>query len=363
MLSGGSIECVSDAVVVEVRERDWMSLHREIKSVWKQRTALEAREVALLLDAEETRLFRRMGYATIYSYIEAELGYSHHVATERMRVGHELVALPAIAEEFSAGELPWSSVRELTRVVTPATEGVWLHAVEGKRADEVQRMVRGKGKGDLPGDPVDPSKIRNRIVLDDISEAGLMLWKQARLVVAGRSEAPCTNDALVRALAAGTLEPAVPTDRPSGPRFMHAVTTCRTCKQSELVGAGMAVTISRAEAERIACDCVSIGDLETNELTKPTSAIPAAIRRKVWVRDKGQCVVPGCTSCQFLEAHHLEWLSLGGTHRMENIALLCDAHHKQLMTGSSGSRAGRPSWCSRCRSSPAGTEGGSVKTE
>jgi predicted restriction endonuclease len=44
-------------------------------------------------------------------------------------------------------------------------------------------------------------------------------------------------------------------------------------------------------------------------------------------------VVPGCTSCRFLEAHHLEWLSMGGTHSMQNIALLCDAHHKQLHEG------------------------------
>ncbi len=333
MLSGGSIESVSDAMVVEVREHDWMELHREIKSVWKQRTALEAREVALLMDAEETRLFRRLGYATIYAYIQAELGYSHHVATERMRVGHELLTLPGIAEEFHAGDLPWSSVRELTRVVTPATESVWLDAVEEKRADEVQRMVRGKSKGDLPTAPVDPSKIRNRIVLDDISEEGLLLWRQARLDVARLLDGACTNDAVVRALASARLEPAGQGDRPSGPRFMQAVTTCRSCKQSELVGAGMAVPISSQEAERIACDCVYIGDLETNELTNPRSAIPAAIRRKVWVRDKGRCVVPGCSSCRFLEAHHLEWLSLGGTHSMENIALLCAAHHKQLHEG------------------------------
>jgi hypothetical protein len=333
MYGGGSIECASDDVVAEVRERDWMELHREIKSVWKQRTALEAREVSLLMDAEETRLFRRLGYATIYAYIEAELGYSHHVATERMRVGHELVALPAIAEEFHAGELPWSSVRELTRVVTPATEAAWLDAVEGKRADEVQRVVRGKGKGDLPSGQVDPSKIRNRIVLDDISEEGLMMWRQARLAVARIVQGACTNDALVRALASTTLEPALPSDRAAGPRFMQAVSTCRSCKQSELVGAGMAVPLAAAEAARIACDCVHVGDLESNELTKPRSAIPAAIRRKVWIRDKGQCVVPGCTSCRFLEAHHLEWLCLGGTHTMDNIALLCDAHHKQLHEG------------------------------
>ena len=333
MLSGSAIECVTDAMAIEVRERDWLSLHTEIKRVWKQRTALEAREIALLLDAEETRLFRRLGYSTIYAYIEAELGYSHHVATERMRVGHELVTLPALAEEFHAGELPWSSVRELTRVVTTATESVWLDAVEGRRADEVQRMVRGKGKGDLPGDPIDPAKVRHRIVLDEITEEVMMLFKQARLAVAKESDGACTNDALVRALATAKLEPAPASGRPAPPRFMSAVTTCRSCKQSELVGAGMTVPITAAHAERIACDCIEIGDLESNALTRPRTSIPAALRRKVWVRDKGTCVVPGCGSCRFLEAHHLEWWINGGLHTIENLALLCWAHHQQLHDG------------------------------
>ncbi len=333
MFGGGSIECVSYAVVADVRERDWMSLHAEIKSVWKQRTRLEAREIALLLDAEETRLFRRLGYATMYAYIEAELGYSHHVATERMRVGHELKELPAIADEFHAGELPWSSVRELTRVVTPATESAWLDAVEGKRADEVQRMVRGKGKGDLPSDPIDPAKMRNRIVLDDISEEVMMLFKQARLAVAKESDGACTNDAFVRALATAKLEPPAPSTRAAPPRFMSAITTCRACKQSQLVGAGLSVPIAAAHAARIACDCIDIGDLETNDLTRPRTSIPAALRRKVWLRDMGTCVVPGCRSCQYIEAHHLEWWINGGTHTMENLALLCWAHHQQLHDG------------------------------
>jgi hypothetical protein len=333
MLSGGSIECVSDAVVLDVRECDWMSLHAEIKSVWKQRTRLEAREIALLLDAEETRLFRRLGYATIYAYIEAELGYSHHVATERVRVGHELKELPGLAEEFHAGALPWSSVRELTRVVTPVTESVWLDAVEGKRADEVQRMVRGKGKGDLPADPTDPAKVRHRIVLDDITEEVMLLFKQARLAVAKESDGTCTNNELVRALATAKLEPPAASDRPSPPRFMSAITTCRSCKQSQLVGAGMVVPITAPHAERIACDHIDIGDLETNDLTRPRTSIPAALRRKVWLRDMGACVVPGCRSCRFIEAHHLEWWMNGGEHTMENIALMCFSHHQQLHDG------------------------------
>ena len=108
----------------------------------------------------------------------------------------------------------------------------------------------------------------------------------------------------------------------------------RTARTPSAAGpAGLALPITAAHAERIACDHVHIGDLDTNALTKPQSAIPAAIRRKVWVRDKGQCVVPGCGSCRYLEAHHLRPRALGGPSTVENLALLCDAHHTQLHEG------------------------------
>ncbi len=156
MLDGGSSQAeqlqtqLEDVYAVSVRERDWRTLHDEILSVGKQIVCFEAREIELLLEAEETLLYQRMGFPTIYAYIEAVRDYSHHVATERMRVAHELLELPGIREQFRAGDLAWTSVREVTRVATKATEGAWLDAVEGKTSSDVQQMVRGKGKGDLP---------------------------------------------------------------------------------------------------------------------------------------------------------------------------------------------------------------------
>ena len=323
---------LADAYAVACRERDWIKLHEEITSVGKQIVCLEAREVELLLEAEETKLYRRMGFPTIYAYIEGVLQHSHHVATERMRVAHELLELPGIAEQFRAGELAWTSVRELTRVATTQTEEAWLEAAEGKISTDVQQLVRGKSKGDLPTDPVDPKKIRYRIVLDGLSEEAMMLFKQARNAAADANGASCTDDELVRALAAGILEPAG--DAPGKPRHQIATTTCRVCKQAHRVGAGMEIAVSAQELERVRCDSEDIGDLEREEPgRKLQKSIPDATRRKVFVRDKHRCVVPGCRSTRFLEAHHVRPRSEGGRHELRNLCLLCDAHHLQLHEG------------------------------
>ncbi|MBL0214613.1 MAG: HNH endonuclease [Myxococcales bacterium] len=324
---------LADAYAITCRERDWIKLHQEITSVGKQIVCLEAREIDLLLEAEDTKLYRRMGFPTIYAYIESVLQHSHHVATERMRVAHELLELPGIAEQFRAGELAWTSVRELTRVATGKTEDAWLDAAEGKISTEIQQLVRGKSKGDLPTDPVDPKKIRHRIVLEGISEEGMMLFKQARNAAADAQGGTCTDDELVRALAAGVLEPSA--GAPQGkPRHQIATTTCRACKQAHRVGAGMEVCVSAEELERVRCDSEDIGDLEREEPgRKLQKSIPDATRRKVFVRDKCRCVVPGCRSTRFLEVHHIKPRSEGGGHELSNTALLCDAHHLQLHAG------------------------------
>ncbi|MBL0218197.1 MAG: HNH endonuclease [Myxococcales bacterium] len=323
---------LADAYAVTCRERDWIKLHEEITSVGKQIVCLEAREIDLLLEAEETKLYRRMGFPTIYAYIESVLQHSHHVATERMRVAHELLELPGIADQFRAGELAWTSVRELTRVATRKTEDAWLDAAEGKLSTDVQQLVRGKAKGDLPTDPVDPKKVRYRIVLDGLSEEAMMLFKQARNVAADVQGATCTDDELVRALAAAMLEPAA--GDPDKPRHQIATTTCRACKQAHRVGAGMEIAISAADLERVRCDSEDIGDLEREEPgRKLQKSIPTATRRKVFVRDRCRCIVPGCRSTRFLEAHHIKPRSEGGGHELRNLGLLCDAHHLQLHEG------------------------------
>ncbi|MBL0217905.1 MAG: HNH endonuclease [Myxococcales bacterium] len=333
---------LADAYAVTCRERDWLKLHDEIQSVGKQIICLEAREIDLLLEAEDTKLYRRMGFATIYAYIESVLQHSHHVATERMRVAHELLELPGIAEQFRAGELAWTSVRELTRVATSKTEDAWLDAAEGKISTEVQQLVRGKSKGDLPTDPVDPKKIRYRIVLEGISEEAMMLFKQARNAVADAKGATCTDDELVRALAAAMLEPAAH-DSPGKPRHQIATTTCRACKQAHRVGAGMEIAVSAQELERARCDSEDIGDLEREEPgRKVQKSIPAATRRKVFVRDQHRCTVPGCRSTRFLEAHHIRPRSEGGGHELFQITLLCDAHHVLLHEGVISIRGSAP---------------------
>jgi hypothetical protein len=66
---------------------------------------------------------------------------------------------------------------------------------------------------------------------------------------------------------------------------------------------------------------------------RATQGTPPAIRREVFCRDRGRCVVPGCRNATFVDLHHLDLRSEGGENDPDNLVLLCGAHHGALHRG------------------------------
>jgi hypothetical protein len=68
------------------------------------------------------------------------------------------------------------------------------------------------------------------------------------------------------------------------------------------------------------------------DVGRRTRAIPTAIRRALWIRDKG-CRFPGCASTRFLHGHHVQrWLH-GGRTSLDDLILLCSFHHRLVHEG------------------------------
>lgn len=306
-----------------VREAEWKELHWRLRSLAQQRVALEAQEAGLLLEAEETRLHRRLGYSSFLEYMERELHYGPHAANERLRVARELRALPLIAEQFKSGELSFSAVRELTRVATPENEHLFLTKAHGKTARDVERMVAGLRRGDDPEAKPNPDLIRRFIRLEVSAVMYARYTRYRREIDRGREDQISDEDLCGYFLAEKV------TDEVTPPRVQVAVTTCKSCKQSVISENGEHVPIDAATAEFLTCDSTFIGDLESDELTRPKDHIPAALRRKVMQRDGFACVVPGCRCKHNLSVHHGKERQFGGQHEMKNMYTLCDGHHLQ----------------------------------
>ena len=326
MFDGGTIEGGDG----DVTEQDWKLLHHRLRSIAQQRIALEAKEIGYLVEAEEAQLHRRLGYATLFEYMERELGWGPHAATERLRVAHELLDLPLLHDEFLAGKRCFSVVRELTRVATAQTEETWLDRTRRMTARQVEHVVKGRKKGDTPDDRPDPTLVREKLFFE-VSPATCAELRQVRVELEREHGRALTDDEFLHALARRALAPA--TEGVTPPAAQIAVVTCRACKRGWQIGAGVAMELTPATLERVSCDAVEVGDLETDTRTRPKSKIPEALRRKVWIRDKAGCTVPGCRSRRHLDVHHVVHQEHGGTHRMNNLTLLCSVHHQQHHDG------------------------------
>ncbi len=315
-----------------VEDDGWKELHRQLKALRLEQKQLHADESDLLLEADDSCLHKRLGYVSIYEYMERELDYDRHSANERLRVARELLSLPRLRDDYRSGALCFSAVRELTRVVTPQTEEAFRDAARGKTSAEVQRLVSGRTRGDTPETPPDPKRIKRRVVLE-LDGEDYEMWQRMRAALADEHGDHLEDAELAKTIIRRVLEPAVPAGRTTPPAVMHCVTTCRDCKKSWTSGSAEQRPLSASQVARALCDCVHIGDLETDARTRPTSEIPNALRRKVFARDGFKCAVPGCRSRRCLDVHHRIPRAFGGQHTMGGLVVLCFGHHQALHDG------------------------------
>jgi hypothetical protein len=318
----------------QVNEPAWCRVDRALRTIAKRRGALDAEEARWLREAEALRIWRPLGMVNALDYMERVLGYGPRAAFDRLRVARALGQLPALAAALEQGALPFSAVRELTRVAVPATEARWLEAARGRNLRQIEDLVAGHRPGDDPDDPPDPSA-RSHVVRFEVSPETFALLRQAKLALDEEHGRCLDDDALIAALAHGALEGRA-TDQPDGrARYQIATIVCERCRQGWQQGAGVSVPIDDAAVMRAECDAQHVGSLDGTP-ARAYQDVPPRVGRQVHLRDGGRCRVPGCRSSRGLELHHIVHREQGGTHDESNIVLLCSschaAHHRGALT-------------------------------
>ena len=275
-------------------------------------------------EAERLEIWRPLGMVSAIDYLERVLGYTPHVAKERLRVARALGELPALTDAFARGELAFSALRELTRVATPETETRWRDAAAGKNVREIEDLVAGHRRGDQPDDPADPEARRHVVRLELGAEVFARL-RQVRAVLTGEHGASLDDDQLITALCDAVLDRASdPGTEPTGrAKFQIAVTVCARCDRASQEAAGAAIPIDAAARGRASCDAQHIGSIDGDAPERAHQEIPPSVVRLVWRRDGGRCQTPGCRSSVGLELHHVIHRADGGSHDPMNLRLQC----------------------------------------
>ena len=345
------------------RVPDWQMVDRALRACARRRAALDAHEARWLVEAERLAIHRAVGCGSIHEYLERILGYGPRVARDRLRIARALDESPAMAGALASGALAHSAVRELTRVVTPATEQAWIDAARGCCLREVEQLVGGRERGDLPDDP-DDAPARPVILRLEVSPTAMALYRDATRRLEDQTGDALSDDQVVDLLCRGVLdarasdsmahvghaedpkahvghagdptahvghagdpvahvghahgpvlaEDQVEVARANKPPYQIAVTVCDSCRRGWQDASGRPFVLPAASLARARCDAEILGRVDGAAPARVTRTIPPAVRRQVTRRDRGRCVVPGCRAARHLEVHHVVPRALGGTH-------------------------------------------------
>ncbi len=347
---GGGVEIDRAHVGTDGGAPSWREIDRRLRRVATTRAGLDAEELKWLARAERAQIHRHFGYATILEYVERVLGYGPRVARERLRLARALENLPKLRAELEAARLAYSAVRELSRVVTPATEGTWIDDVRGCSLREIEQRVTGHAPGDNPDDPPDPA-LAPRPITFALTPRTLALLRAATRRLEDEVGHPLEDDELIATMSASVLSDprAAGDDRahvgtedssaadastsPGAAPYQIAVSLCPSCKRATKDAAGRSFDMAPSAVDQALCNAQFLGRVDADAPARATRNVPPAVARMIERRDGGRCVVPGCRSTRYIEVHHIHYWSRGGDHSPGNLACLCFGHHAALHEG------------------------------
>ena len=338
--------------------------------------------VAHLAELESRRLHLAAGFPSVFAYCTGFLRLSEYGAFNRIEAARAARRFPRVLAMLADGSLTLTTAQLVSRHLTDENQEALLSGAAGKSKLEVQELLaRHQPRPDVP------ASVRN--LPQQVSAAVLPLTTGKPTASAPVGAEPFNA---VAAAANETVEPVAPMapTAQSTPRYRPPVTPLADDRyQFTFTGDG-----ETRELLEFAKDMLShsVPSRDTAEVMKralkalvvdlarkkfAATARPrkqaaarrdpqepsAAVKREVWIRDRGCCVYLGCdgrrcSARAFLEFHHVIARARGGPATVENIELRCRNHNDYEAERVFGERRPRGEWDSR--DAPASYRAGST---
>ncbi len=323
-----------------------------------------AKQCALLWfdDIRKRKLFRKLGYSSINTYAQQELGFSRTRTGDFLQLCQKLEKLPRIRKEIADGALGYTKARVLVKLAEPESQDRWLAEARRKSRRQLEQEVR-KARRDStlrrkrqpalleetpsrapdrkPDGPatLPRARIPVRLGLEMSPEQFARyeaLWEKIRR----QGSAPADQVEALLEMMAAYIEDRMPprgdipagevdgqtagqaAARPAPPVQIH-VHLCPECGKATVQTRRGELELPAADLGRARCD---------NRTSRPggrnTASIPPGVRRRVLARDRHRCRRLGCHHTRFLEVHHLVPREIGGSNDPGNLVTLCAGCHR-----------------------------------
>lgn len=313
--------------------------------------------IALIAEFDSRRLFLPAGYPSMFAYCVHELRLSEDAAYKRIRVARAARRFPAVYPGLSGGRLTLSALVLLAPHLTESSSDALLDAAAHKTNAQVEALLAARfPRPDVPaciepvtplGAPVAPEPELAVRPVEPLSSSGPSTSEDASQLVVQQAES--IAQLAVRPVPATEPRPRVTPLAPQ--RFAMQLTMSQATHDKlryaqELLGhqvptGDLAAALDKAldalipllEKNKFAATSRPQSEPRPSRTSSNARHVPAAVKREVWKRDRGQCTHAAengrrCVSRTRLEFDHVHEFARGGEASVEGIRLRCRAHNQ-----------------------------------
>lgn len=273
-------------------------LHIKAINLAKQFKRVESELIEVLEQIDSSRLFRRVGYSSLFDYATKCLGFTESVAYGFITVSRKAKQVPELKSAIQSGMVSVSQAKRVVSVITKENAEDLIQKVQTFTQKQIEKEV---------------AKIQPQTLTRESS----------RYVTESRVEVKL-----------GASE-----------EFMKKLKRVQDLmSQKRRTHANMEMALEEAldlylekhdpvrKADRILKNSKTAQRIQKLSLRR---VISSQTKHKVFIRDRGQCtyIQPDgarCNQTRWTEIHHLQPRELGGGDEMDNLTTLCSSHHKAM---------------------------------
>jgi 5-methylcytosine-specific restriction endonuclease McrA len=272
-------------------------LHEKARQLAKTYLQTESELIFVLQEIDKTKLFRDLGYSSLFAYCEIGLGLSKNQSGNFIAVCRKCSEIPELKKAIDSGVLSVSRAKRVTKVITPVNASDWIQKTLELPQREVERMVAAQNPDKAIRSRVRPMTETKAELRCGISYELQDKLERVRALLSQRRGRPCTLEEVFEATTDFYLEKNDPVQKAERAMKNHSPQECKKPNNPRI--------------------------------------IPARIKHEVFLRDQGQCQQkePDGKPCQnktFLHLHHIKPVSEGGETTLENLITICSAHHRYI---------------------------------
>lgn len=278
---------------------EYKRIHEKALRLARDYLQAEIKLVEILQIVNRKKVFKRMGYTSLYSYCVEALKLPAEQVYRFNGVAKKCDEIPELKSAISDGTLNVSRARRIVSVIKAENQKDWIEKAAILPQRELEKEVAKVNPKELASE-------RTKILTEELAQ-----------IACGVDMETLEGLDRLKDLLSQKLK------KPCGLREVIQYLTKEAVRRMDPI----------EKAKRNIHKKIEKQDKKVSSRTKARKALSARSTHQVNLRDRAQCteILPNGKRCQqrkWLHVHHIRPVSEGGTDEADNLTTLCFGHHQ-----------------------------------